>query len=199
MPNSPRIIGITGGIGSGKSTVCKILETLGARTYYADDRAKWLMENNPELIAEIKAIFGDEAYKNGSLDRAYIGQKAFNDVALLDRLNAAVHPAVALDVRDWAKQNKDEPLLLKEAALLFETGSYKTLSETILVTAPEDVRISRVLARDLHRKEADVRAIMSKQMDERDKAKLANQIIHNDGSFSLIEQAHEIYERLVVT
>lgn len=192
------MVGITGGIGSGKTTVCKIFETLGAGTYYADDRAKWLMENDAPLIKEVKQLFGEEAYTDGKLDRKHIAGVAFRDEGLLEKLNAVVHPAVGRDFEGWVNENLEARLLLKEAALIFETGSYKLLDQTILVTAPEDVRIKRVVTRDTHRTEKDVKDIIAKQMSDKEKAGLADFVIENDGKKSLIKQVMTVYQQLVV-
>ncbi len=197
MSSAPIIVGVTGGIGSGKSIVCKVFETLGAVTYYADDRAKWLMNNDPKLIGEVKKLFGDEAYKNGSIDRKFIADKAFQDQSVLDQLNALVHPAVGNDLSQWIDENKHAPLLLKEAALLFETGSYKKLNKTILVTAPEEIRIQRVVQRDPHRSQTDVEAIIDKQLKDEEKIPLADFIIENDGGQSVIKQVMELYPLLI--
>ncbi|MEO9482645.1 MAG: dephospho-CoA kinase [Ekhidna sp.] len=197
MSNRPPILGVTGGIGSGKSTVCKVFETLGAITYYADNRAKWLMSNDGALVDEIKQLFGENAFKAGVLDRKYIADIVFKDQTVLERLNELVHPAVAKDVIQWIDDNKEAPLLLKEAALLFETGSYKQLDKTILVTAPADMRIQRVLQRDVHRPESEVRSIMDKQMSDADKIPLADYIIENDGKQSVIKQVMDVYRSII--
>ncbi len=199
MENKPLVVGITGGIGAGKSIVCKIFETLGATTYYADDRAKWLMEHDQDLIRKIKELFGGDAYKEGKLDRKLIAEKAFRDDSLLESLNAFVHPSVAHDTEKWVEENQHAKLLLKEAALLFETGSYRQLYKNILVTAPENLRIKRVLARDKHRDERAVKAIMSKQMSDSEKSMLADFIIVNDEENSLIKQVMKIYKELIIT
>lgn len=191
-------MGITGGIGSGKTTVCRVFETLGAITYYADDRAKWLMENDSQLINGVKDLFGEGAYHNGKLDRKHIAGQAFKDSSLLEKLNGIVHPAVARDIEGWVSKNQSAKLLLKEAALLFETGSYKSLNKTILVTAPEEVRIDRVAKRDAHRTKEDVRDIITKQMKDEEKIPLADFIIENDGTKSVIKQVMEIYNQLIV-
>lgn len=198
MKSKPLIVGITGGIGSGKSTVCKVFETLGAITYYADDRAKWLMTNDDLLIKEIKNMFGDEAYSDGEIDRKYIAGKVFKDQTQLEKLNQVVHPAVSRDVEKWIQENQKAPLLLKEAALLFETGSYKSLDRTILVTAIEEVKIERVVHRDIHRSEKDVKDIINKQMSDEEKIPLADFVIENDGKKSIIEQVMKLYPELVV-
>lgn len=199
MKSKPLIIGVTGGIGSGKSTVCRVFETLGAITYYADDRAKWLMQNDDELIKKIKELFGDDAYKDNQLDRVHIASKVFKDQSLLEKLNQLVHPAVGEDVNNWVQENQNAPLLLKEAALLFETGSYKSLDKTILVTAPEDIRIERVVSRDTHRSEKDVKDIISKQMSDQEKSSLADFVIENDGRNSIIKQVMKLYDELIIT
>lgn len=197
MITKPLIVGITGGIGSGKSTVCRVLEVLGAHTYYADDRAKWLMANDDLLKHEIIKLLGESAYKDGELDRTYIASIAFNDKTVLEKLNRLVHPAVARDVEKWKEANDSVPLLLKEAALLFETGSYKSLDKTILVTAPEEIRVQRVIQRDSHRSAEDVMAIIGKQMSDEEKTPLADFIIQNDGKQSIIKQVMNIYSSLV--
>lgn len=199
MQNKPLIVGVTGGIGSGKTTVCKVFETLGARTYYADDRAKWLMENDADLIKSIKKLFGDDAYESGKLDRKHIARKAFQNDSLLKQLNELVHPAVGRDLKKWVSENQDVNMLLKEAALLFETGSYKSLDKNILVTAPEEIRIDRVAARDSHRMKKDIKDIIAKQMKDEEKRPLADFVIENDGNQSVIKQAMQIYDELVIT
>ena len=143
----PWLIGITGGIGAGKSIVSKVFETLGIPKYDADTRAKWLMNNNQKLVDSIRKLFGNNAYQNGELDRKFIASKAFEDKTLLEQLNQLVHPAVSKDFTEWANQHHT-PYLLKEAALIFETGSYKDLDKIITVTAAEPIRIQRVMKRD---------------------------------------------------
>lgn len=197
MQSKAPVVGITGGIGSGKTTVCKVFEVLGATTYYADDRAKWLMENDIELVSQIKNLFGDKAYSKEKLDRQNIARQVFKDDSLLKKLNGLVHPAVAKDVEKWADTNQDSSLLLKEAALLFETGSYKKLKKTILVTAPEEIRIERVVTRDSHRSVEDVKDIIRKQMDDKEKIPLADFVIENDGKQSVIKQVMNIHKELV--
>lgn len=190
----PLLIGITGGIGSGKSIACKVFRTFGIPTYDADSRARWLMNHDEHLRAEVKGLFGVESYKNGELDRTYIGQRAFHSPELLEKLNSLVHPAVAKDFETWVQDNLSHPYLVKEAALLFETGSYTQLDQTVLVTAPEDVRIARVLKRDPHRTRQDVEAIMARQMDEEAKKKLADHVLVNDGQHMLLPQILELHE-----
>jgi dephospho-CoA kinase len=190
-------IGITGGIGSGKTSVCKIFETLGIPVYYADDRAKWLMTNNEDLKQEIIQIFGQEAYlDDGQLNRAHIGSIAFQNADKLKQLNAAVHPAVAKDGADWHYAQQDVPYTLKEAALLYEAGSYKQMDKIIVVTAPEATRIERVIKRDQTTAEA-VKARIDKQMPQEEKVQRADFVIHNDGEQSLIHQVLSIHQQLL--
>ncbi len=198
MENKPRLIGVTGGIGSGKTTICKIFETLGHTVYYADDRAKWLMANEATLKKEITDLFGDDAYQNGNLNREYLGKASFDDPSLLKKLNSLVHPAVGRDVKAWVAKNSSEELLFKEAALLFEIGTYKSLEATVLVTAPVETRVKRVLKRDPQRTSESVMKIINQQMPDEEKQTLADFTIQNDGSKSIIKQTLEVYNKLLV-
>jgi len=190
-------VGITGGIGSGKSTVCKIFEQLGIPIYYADDRAKVLMVEDAQLIVEIKALLGTEAYTDdGQLNRAYVANVVFQDPDKLSQLNTLVHPAVAKDGEEWQKKQQNAPYTLKEAALLYEAGSYRVLDKIICVVAPEEMRIERVRKRDQINRAA-VRARIDKQWPQAKKARLSDFLIYNDGSQSLIQQVMRIHHRLI--
>jgi dephospho-CoA kinase len=190
-------VGITGGIGSGKTTVCKIFETLGIPVYYADDRAKSLMVENKDLVARIKQIFGENAYtEEGELNRNYISQVAFTNPEKLKELNAAVHPVVLEDGIKWHEAQTHVPYTLKEAALLFESGSYMALDKIITVTAPVEVRIERVMKRNKTSRE-EVEARIAKQMPEEEKAKRSDFVINNDGEHALIPQVMEIHAKLL--
>ncbi|MEP0365400.1 MAG: dephospho-CoA kinase [Cyclobacteriaceae bacterium] len=195
--SKPTQIGITGGIGAGKSVVTKIFSTLGIPIYDADSRAKALMNSKTELIGEIKNIFGEQAYVKGQLDRSYVAKRAFENKELLNSLNGVVHPAVRMDYGSWIEAHQDASFTLKEAALLFETGQYKDLDKTILVVAPKEMRIKRVVARDAHRAAADVKAIIKNQLSEEEKISLADFIIHNDESQSLIAQSLKTYKAIL--
>lgn len=195
-----RKVGITGGIGSGKTTVCKIFETLGIPIYYADDRAKWLMVNSPALQTGIINLFGKESYDEaGQLNRAYIGGIAFKHPKKLQKLNALVHPAVFVDGENWQQEQLAQqfPYTLKEAALLYESGSHKFLDKMIVVTAPEEMRIERVMKRDGLDREA-VQDRIARQMPEAEKVAQADYIITNDGQQLLIPQVLEIHQELLV-
>ena len=190
-------VGITGGIGSGKTTVCKIFETLGIPVYYADYRAKWLMNNNEKLISGVKKLFGEKSYtEDGNLNRKYIASIVFKDKSKLAKLNYLVHPAVGIDGLEWHNGQKNVPYTLKEAALFFENGSYKSLDKTITIFAPKEVRIERVMERDSVKREA-VEARIDKQMPDEEKVKLADFVIYNDGEQSLIKQVLNIHKQLL--
>lgn len=192
-------VGITGGIGSGKSFVAKLFVGLGYEVYDADSRAKALMLEDPELVAGVKGVFGEEAYlKDGSLNRARIAKLAFNDDALLEQLNALVHPAVARDSAKWFKavsQRSDKAFALKEAALLYEAGSAKELDAIIVVTAPLELRLARVMKRDGVTKE-QVLSRMDNQWPEEKKVVLADYVIVNDQEQPLLPQLAKVIHAL---
>ncbi|MBK6266540.1 dephospho-CoA kinase [Marivirga sp. S37H4] len=192
-------IGITGGIGAGKSLICKIFELLGIPNYPADARAKWLQENDPKLVSQIKQHFGAESYSpEGTLNRSYISKIVFGNDEKLRILNKLVHPAVANDFYNWCIQHSDKPYMLKEAALLFETGSYKQLDATINVHASQEIRLDRTLARDPQRKEEEVLSIMKKQMSDEERLRMADYVIFNDDSQSVIKQVVELNQKLSI-
>src|SRR5258706_332054 len=196
--DKPLLIGITGGIGSGKSLVCKILATLGVPIYDADTRAKELMTTDEILVNQIKEKFGAESYQvNGSLDRDYLSREVFNDSTKLEKLNQLVHPRVAVDSEKWTKKNKNFPYLVKEAALLFESGSYKLLDKIIVVTAPESLRVQRVINRDMSKDKEDVLKIIRSQMPEEEKIKRADFVIRNDETELVIPQVIKLHERFI--
>ena len=196
MENKALKVGITGGIGSGKTTVCRIFETLGIPIYYADDRAKALMTEDADLVKAVKNLFGDTAYlSDGTLNRGLISDIAFSNPLKLNELNALVHPAVRLDGERWHKAQVGVPYTLKEAALHFESGGYKLMDKMICVVAPKEVRIERVLLRGgLTR--ADIEARMSKQLPDEEKINKSDFVIYNDGHHGLIQQVMAIHKRL---
>ncbi len=189
-------VGITGGIGSGKTTVCKIFEVLGAPVYYADERAKTLMQTDLKLIASIKELFGDEAYADGKLNRQLIASKVFSNQPLLAKLNAAVHPAVAKDSELWMSRLSDFPYALKEAALLFESGWNKQLDHVICVYAPVEDRIARLKKRDKTTDE-EIAARMKNQMSDEQKKELSDFVIYNDANHRLIPQVLALHHILL--
>lgn len=186
-------IGITGGIGSGKTTVCNIFELLNIPVYNADLKAKQLMVSDKKLIESIKGLLGNESYsKEGKLNRSYIANIVFNNKKKLSKLNVLVHPAVKIDFDKWA-MNQESKYVLKEAALLFEAGSYRDLDFNILVSAPLEVRILRVMKRDNTDRQSII-ARVNNQMPEEDKIKLSDFYINNDGQHSLIAQIIDLHE-----
>ncbi len=191
----PLRLGITGGIGSGKSLVGRMLATMGAPFYSADQRARYLMEQEPELVAGILALFGPEAYlPTGQLDRAFLAQAAFADPARTQRLNALVHPAVEADYERWASQPRPGvPYTVKEAALLFEAGTYRRVHFVLAVLAPEPVRIARTLARDPHRSQAQVERIIGLQMPEAELQARSHLWLYNDDAQPVLPQAEAIH------
>lgn len=190
-------VGITGGIGSGKTTVCKIFETLDIPVYSADERAKWLMANDPELKQAIQHTFGADTYNaDGNLNRQHLAAIVFNDPDQLKQLNALVHPAVAKDAEAWNQKQTDVPYTLREAALIYEAGIDQQLDYVIVVTAPIETRIQRVVRRDQTTREA-VQSRMDKQMPEAEKVKRADFVIYNDGKRALIPQVVAIHQALL--
>lgn len=193
-----RQIGITGGIGSGKSLVCKIFQHLGIPVYDADSHAKTLMTTDGILVSQIKKEFGDLAYhSDGSLNRVWLGNHVFHDEQKLKLLNELVHPRVGEDYGAWVLQQGACPYVLKEAALLFESTNYKALDAVIVVAASEVMRIQRVLSRDHHRSAEQIKAIVRKQMPEDEKQKLADHIIVNDETKLVIPQVLQLHAHFI--
>lgn len=189
-------VGITGGIGSGKTTICDVFSVLGVPVYPADQRAHWLMSNKIAIISEIKAYFGNESYnENGYLNRAYIAEQVFEDQGKLKKLNELVHPAVGEDYEAWCLEHSTCDYTLKEAAILFESGSHKLLDKVIAVWAPEDLRIERVKNRSGISRE-DILDRMGNQWPEIEKLKLSDFVIINDGQQSIIKQVYYIHRLL---
>jgi dephospho-CoA kinase len=188
-------VGITGGMGSGKTTVAHIFETLGIPVYYADDAAKRIMNEDPSLREEITRIFGVESYNGERLNRAYIASKVFSDPEQLNMLNAIVHPATIRDGENWMMR-QNSPYALKEAALIFESGAAEGLDLIIGVSAPLALRIQRVVNRDgMDKREISSR--MSKQLDPDIAMKLCDVVIYNDEQRLLIPQVLAIHERIL--
>jgi len=191
----PIQIGITGGIGSGKSLVCRIFKVLGVPAYDADSRAKIVMTTDGILIDQIKKEFGTLSYnEKGELNRELLGKTVFNQPDKLARLNSLVHPRVALDYNQWVSEQSNAKYCLKEAALLFEAGSHQWLDKIIVVTAPDELRIQRVLQRDSHRTSKDVEHIFRSQMPQEEKVKLADYVIKNDESELVVPQVLKLHE-----
>jgi dephospho-CoA kinase len=188
-------VGLTGGIGSGKTTVAKIFELLAVPVYYADNAAKRIMNEDEELKAVIQQQFGREAYKNGELDRSYLASKVFNDPFQLEILNALVHPATIRDAARWMNQQQT-PYTIKEAALIFESGAAEQLDYIIGVSAPAEIRIKRTMERNNSSYDEVIKR-MDNQLDEKIKMKLCDFVIYNDEQQLLIPQVVELHTKLL--
>ena len=188
-------IGITGGIGSGKSTVAAIFEVLGIPVYYADVKARQLMNEDTNLIAAIKAAFGEESYSNRLLNKPYISSQIFSDTTKRDILNSIVHPSTIADATAWMNK-QTTPYCVKEAALIFESHAEKKLDFIIGVTAPEETRIKRIINRDAITRE-QVEARIKSQMNEEAKIKRCDYVIMNDDKELLIPQVLALHHLLM--
>lgn len=189
--------GITGGIGSGKSTVAAVFALLGVPVYSADDAARQLLNEDPRILEGLKKMFGDKVFDAGGLpDRKKIAAEVFGSREKLEKLNALVHPRVREHFVNWLGTHKNHPYVLKEAAILFESGTYKELDKIITVIAPLDTRIHRVMKRD-NTTEEDVRRRMENQMSDEEKLKLSQFIIRNGDNDLVIPQVLAIHEKLV--
>lgn len=188
-------VGLTGGIGSGKSVVAKVFETLGIPVYYADDAAKKLMNTDEELKTAIIKNFGEASYVNGELDRKYMASIVFNDKEKLELLNSLTHPATIRDAEEWIKQ-QTSPYIIKEAALLFESGADKNLDFVIGIEAPLQLKIKRVMARD-GMSEEEIMKRINRQMDEEAKMKRCDFVIINNEQELVIPQVLELHEKFI--
>lgn len=159
-------IGVTGGIGSGKSTVCRMLEESGAAVYDSDSRAKHLMNSDAELRQQLVAEFGSRTFRDGVLDRKYLASVVFSDADRLHKLNEIVHPAVRRDFREWCGENADKPYLVLESAILFEAGFENEVDKTLAVVTPLPLRIERVCSRDGATREEVERRIAQQMSDD---------------------------------
>lgn len=192
-------IGITGGIGSGKTTVCRLFEALRVPVYYADDAAKWLMNNDIPLIEAIKNALGSDVYnEQNQLQRAKLAAIIFKSAKDRKKLEKLVHPAVEQHFQQWVAAHKGEPYVLKEAALIFESGSYKRLDKVITVTAPIELRIQRVMQRDNVTAEQVIERIAA-QMSDDEKKRMSNFVINNDGRTMLIPRVVDIHEQIMLS
>lgn len=190
-------VGITGGIGSGKTTVCKIFEVLGVPIYYADDRAKEIVNTDRNVIREVKGLFGDDIYlSDGKLNRKRVADIVFNFPELLEQYNAIIHPVVIEDAKKWMRKNQQHDYVIKEAALLFEANTYKDLDYIICVTASIPVRMQRIKLRD-NISEEQILARIKNQMPEEEKIRRCDFVIYNNGDAPLIPQVMKINEKLI--
>jgi dephospho-CoA kinase len=189
-------VGLTGGIGSGKTLVCSILGKLGIPVYSADIEARKLMNSNTELKEGIVKMFGEEAYHEDSLNREFLSDTVFGDHDKLAMLNGLVHPAVRKDFHRWASGQLEAPYVVEEAAILFESGAFREMDISVLIYAPAEIRINRVMARDHVDREAVLKR-MGHQLSEKQKMKLADHIIYNDGVQMLLPQVIEWHSKVL--
>ena len=192
-----KVIGITGGIGSGKSVACAIFRTLGVPVYDADQEAKNLYDKYPDLLDKIKVEVSDEVFdKNGKLDRKKMAELVFSDPLKLKLLNAVVHPAVRKDFLKWVYSQMNQAYVIKEAAILYESGAYKDCDQVISVLSPVDLRIQRVRERD-RKSRADVEKIIENKMSDEERIKKSDFVITNDEKEMLIPQVLSIHDQLM--
>ncbi len=177
-----QLIGLTGGIGSGKSTVAKFIEEMGFPVYYSDTRAKEIVNDNPQLKEQIISLLGQEAYFEGHYNTKFVGEKVFTNDELRLQLNGLIHPAVKNDFEKWVSLQTSS-LLFKETALLFELNLHESCDKSLLVTAEDNIRIKRVMDRD-GKTYREVEAVVLKQMPEKNKMKLADFVIHNNSGLA---------------
>ena len=190
-----KIVGLTGGIGSGKSTVAEFFRKLGIPVYNSDERAKTLMNTSKALKEKLIQLFGDLAFDKGQLNRDYISDKVFNDRAVLEKLNAIVHPAVRKHFNKWSKQ-QDAPYVIQETALLFENKGQDKYDKTILVTSPLALRFERLKARDQSTK-AQIEARMKNQLNDAEKIKLADYLIENIDLNETALKVSELHQKIL--
>ena len=187
-------VGITGGIGSGKSVVAKIFSTLGIPVYESDQRAKWLIEYNKDIVSEIRDFLGNEAYnEDGKYDKVFVSKAVFQNEELLRKLNQIVHPRVRQDFEDWVLL-QNAPFVLKEAAIMSRNAG---LDKIIVVHSPKDLRIKRLLKRDTHRNLSEIEKVISNQKTEKEFLEMADFVINNDDKELLIPQVIEVYKKLI--
>ncbi|WP_415060782.1 dephospho-CoA kinase [Flavobacterium sp.] len=189
-----KLIGLTGGIGSGKTTVAKMFAAKGIPVYIADEEAKKLM-NTSKIIQAIENEFGKEVINNGKINRTFLAEKVFKNKEKLNDLNQIVHPAVKEDFKSWLKKNRDFPFVMKETAILFETGGNKDCDLVITVTAPLSERISRIISRD-NTNEQSIKDRIKNQLDDDFKIKHSDYVIQNSTLESTENQVDEIVKAL---
>jgi dephospho-CoA kinase len=189
-------IGITGGIGSGKTLVCNVFRSLNVPVYEADQEARRIMAEDPVIRNRIIEHFGEEVYSGGSLNRPYLARRIFENTDEREFVNSLIHPAVREDFLNWMRQHGSIPYAIEEAALIFESGAYRELDMTILVTAPVKLRMDRIKQRDkLANKEISAR--MSSQIRVEEAEKLADYVIINDDKTFVLPQVLEIHQKIM--
>lgn len=188
-------IGITGGIGSGKTIVTRIFSCLGIPVFNADITAREIVNTDPKVKEQIIELLGESAFREGAYDRSYVASRVFREKHLLEQLNRIIHPATINAFKDWVKK-QHAPYIIKEAAILFESGSHTGLDRTITVQAPEELRLKRVLSRD-NVTEAQVRSRMLSQFTDEQRANVADHIIINDDIQPVIPQVLQLHQTFI--
>ena len=189
-------VGVTGGIGSGKTLVCRIFSSFGIPVYHSDLRARHLTENDPAIKRAISEAFGPGALISGKPDRVALADIVFHDRTALEKLNSIIHPAVRKDIEAWINRHSGADYIIQEAAILFESGAYRKMDAVISVSAPLETRISRVMARDSASRQEVLQRIHN-QLDQEEKDRMADVVILNDGERMLIPQIAEIHEKIL--
>lgn len=189
-------VGLTGNIGSGKTTVARVFETMGVPVFVADTEAKHIMVSDQDLVSQIKELFGEKAYfQSEELDRSYIAEIVFNDADILQKLNNIVHPAIEKYYVEWCKQYVDEKYTIKEAAILFESGSYKSCDKIITVACDRETAIRRASERD-GKDIIDITARLDNQMPQEEKISKSDYVIWNNEGDEILPRIMEIHEEL---
>lgn len=193
-----KVIGITGGIGSGKSIVCKVFELLDVPVYYADSRANWLTNNDLQLRKEIKELLGRQAYdENGQYNRKWVASQVFDNPELLKMLNMLIHPRVFDDTKMWLSLHRNQPYVVREAAVSNAAGQGNDLDKIIVVKCSIEVRIKRIQQRDPQRSDEQIRAIIARQKTEEEFLKIANYQIINDDTQLILPQILRIHQAIL--
>lgn len=189
-------VGITGGIGSGKSTVCLVFKQMGVPVYSADNQAKLLIYSDKDLRKAICEEFGEESFINGNYNRDYIAEIVFSNPERLNKLNQIIHPAVTNDFNNWAKKYKNKSYIIHEAAILFESGTAGQMHKNIIIDAPEDIRVRRIIKRDGTDRNSALARIKNQWPADKIRS-LADWIIVNDGKNLILPQILKIHEQLI--
>jgi dephospho-CoA kinase len=190
-----KTIGVTGGIGSGKTVVCKIFNSLGIPVYDSDLSAREIINSNSTVRKQIEKLFGTGIYTDKGLDRTEVARLVFESPGLLTSLNDIVHPAVGASFNAWKQKQTGCPFVIKEAAILFESGAHKQTDAVISVVAPETLRIKRIMERD-GRSETQIRSIMQRQMSDKERVRQSDYVIVNDDTTPVLEQVLQLFDEL---
>ncbi|MBI4945470.1 MAG: dephospho-CoA kinase [Bacteroidetes bacterium] len=189
------IVGITGGIGSGKTTVCKIFELIGVPVFYADDEAKKIYNNKAIKLKVVKVFGATILNKNKEVDKKKLSEKVFNDKVLLAKLNAIIHPEVRKRFGEWRKKQKGKKYVIKEAAIMIESGAYKELDYLISINSPKLLRIKGIINKNILTI-SEIKKRMNKQISDKKRAEYSDVVITNDGKHSLIKQVLDLHKKL---